>query len=104
MFRTILNVNCGVICLQSPKKVNLVAELVRGMRVDDALMQMAVSPKRAAKVVAKVSPSSHVESHFIQGCSLRHILYSEGDVKESADHGCCVQWARSRGGINVLTF
>jgi hypothetical protein len=34
--------------------VNLVAELVRGMRVDDALMQLAVSTKRAAKVVAKV--------------------------------------------------
>lgn len=34
--------------------MNLVAELVRGMRVDDALMQLAVSTKRAAKVVAKV--------------------------------------------------
>jgi ribosomal protein L22 len=44
--------------VQSPKKVNLVAELVRGMRVDDALMQMAVSPKRAAKVVAKVIETS----------------------------------------------
>jgi hypothetical protein len=39
--------------------VNLVAELVRGMRVDDALMQMAVSPKRAAKVVAKVLAILH---------------------------------------------
>lgn len=43
--------------------MNLVAELVRGMRVDDALMQMAVSTKRAAKVVAKVGTTlfSHVE-------------------------------------------
>lgn len=39
--------------------MNLVAELVRGMRVDDALMQMAVSPKRAAKVVAKVLAILH---------------------------------------------
>ena len=61
LYRTILNVNCGGFCLQSPKKVNLVAELVRGMRVDDALMQMAVSTKRAAKVVTKVSPSSNME-------------------------------------------
>lgn len=56
--------NYGVVRLQSPKKVNLVAELVRGMRVDDALMQMAVSTKRAAKVVTKVSPSSYVEFTF----------------------------------------
>lgn len=41
--------------------MNLVAELVRGMRVDDALMQMAVSPKRAAKVVAKVIETSYVK-------------------------------------------
>jgi large subunit ribosomal protein L22 len=42
--------------------VNLVAELVRGMRVDDALMQMAVSPKRAAKVVAKVVHSARANA------------------------------------------
>lgn len=41
--------------------MNLVAELVRGMRVDDALMQMAVSTKRAAKVVAKVKSFSYVK-------------------------------------------
>jgi hypothetical protein len=29
------------------------------MRVDDALMQMAVSPKRAAKVIAKVLAILH---------------------------------------------
>lgn len=52
--------------LQSPKKVNLVAELVRGMRVDDALMQMAVSTKRAAKVVAKVIETPLIfEVHFV---------------------------------------
>ncbi|GBG77384.1 hypothetical protein CBR_g23715 [Chara braunii] len=38
---------------QSIEKVNLVAAFVRGMRVDDALMQCVVSTKRAAKDVAK---------------------------------------------------
>ncbi|OMO53864.1 Ribosomal protein L22/L17 [Corchorus capsularis] len=36
---------------ESPKKVNLVAALVRGMRVEDALLQLKVTVKRAAKTV-----------------------------------------------------
>ncbi|OMO50147.1 Ribosomal protein L22/L17 [Corchorus capsularis] len=36
---------------QSPKKVNLVAALVRGMRVEDALLKLQVTVKRAAKTV-----------------------------------------------------
>lgn len=39
---------------QSPKKVNLVAKLVRGMRVEDALLQLQVTVKRAAKTVYQV--------------------------------------------------
>lgn len=41
-------------CFQSPKKVNLVAALVRGMRVEDALLQLQVTVKRAAKTVYQV--------------------------------------------------
>ncbi|KAF6152803.1 hypothetical protein GIB67_004632 [Kingdonia uniflora] len=36
---------------QSPKKVNLVAALVRGMRVEDALLQMQVTVKQATQTV-----------------------------------------------------
>ncbi len=39
---------------QSPKKVNLVATLIRGMRVEDAYAQLAMSSKRAAVSVRKV--------------------------------------------------
>ncbi|CAI7842908.1 unnamed protein product, partial [Closterium sp. NIES-53] len=49
--RTVRAVLAGL--KQGPKKVNLVAAMVRGMTPDDALMQMAVSIKRAAKTVAK---------------------------------------------------
>lgn len=41
-------------CFQSPKKVNLVAALVRGMRVEDALLQLQVTVKRASKTVYQV--------------------------------------------------
>ena len=40
--------------LKSPKKLNLVAKLVRGMRVEDALLQLQVTIKRAAKTVYQV--------------------------------------------------
>lgn len=39
---------------QSPKKINLVAALVRGMRVEDALLQLQVTVKRASKTVYQV--------------------------------------------------
>ncbi|BBG92395.1 Ribosomal protein L22p/L17e family protein [Prunus dulcis] len=39
---------------QSPKKVNLVAALVRGMRVEDALLQLQVTVKRASKTVYQI--------------------------------------------------
>ena len=44
--------------LQSPKKLNLVAALVRGMRVEDALLQLQVTVKRAAKTVYQVIQSA----------------------------------------------
>ncbi|CAM0902677.1 unnamed protein product [Alopecurus aequalis] len=44
---------------QSPKKVNLVAKLVLGMRVEDALLQLQVTVKRAAKTLYHVRNSSY---------------------------------------------
>ncbi|KAL2945529.1 50S ribosomal protein L22 [Bienertia sinuspersici] len=43
---------------QSPKKVNLVAALIRGMRVEDALLQLQVTVKRASKTVYQVVHSA----------------------------------------------
>lgn len=42
------------VAMQGVLKVNLVAALVRGMSVEDAMAQLAVSTKRAAKTVSKV--------------------------------------------------
>ena len=40
--------------VQSPKKVNLVVEFVRGMCVEDALLQLQVKVKPAVKTVYQV--------------------------------------------------
>lgn len=42
----------------SPKKVNLVAKLVRGATVPDALTRLQFVPKRAAPVLAKLIASA----------------------------------------------
>lgn len=55
---------------ESPKKVNLVAALVRGMRVEDALMQLAVLQKRAAKTVKRVVANARANAthnHSLNG-------------------------------------
>ncbi|CAN6268481.1 unnamed protein product [Urochloa humidicola] len=52
---------------QSPKKVNLVAKLVRGMRVEDALLQLQVTVKRAAKILYQVIHSARANAAHNHG-------------------------------------
>ncbi|KAM0916895.1 hypothetical protein ACQ4PT_009905 [Festuca glaucescens] len=52
---------------QSPKKVNLVAKLVRGMRVEDALLQLQVTVKRAAKTLYQVIHSARANAAHNHG-------------------------------------
>jgi len=52
----------------SPKKVNVVAALIRGKKVSDALTQLKFTPKRSAPVVAKLiaSAAANAENNFKQ--------------------------------------
>lgn len=43
---------------QSPRKVRLVANLVKGKKIDDALAALAFLPKRAAEPLAKLIKSA----------------------------------------------
>ena len=57
----------------APRKVSLVASLVRGRTVADALVILEHTPKRAAKTVAKVISSAKanaVTTHGINGDTL----------------------------------
>ena len=57
----------------SPRKVSLVASLVRGRTVADALVILQHTPKRAARPVAKVIASAQANAtttHGIDGKSL----------------------------------
>lgn len=57
----------------APRKVSLVASLVRGRKVDDALVILAHTPKRPAKSVAKAISSAKanaVNNHGFDGKTL----------------------------------
>ncbi|CAN0878087.1 50S ribosomal protein L22 [Linum grandiflorum] len=62
---------------QSPKKVNLVAALVRGMRVEDALLQLQVTVKRAAKTVYQVIHSARANATHNHGLDRDRLLVAE---------------------------
>ncbi|KAJ6822168.1 uncharacterized protein M6B38_389765 [Iris pallida] len=65
---------------QSPKKMNLVAKLVRGMRVEDALMQLQVTVKRAAKDVYQVIHSARANASHNHGLDPDKLLVAEAFV------------------------
>lgn len=58
----------------SPQKLNDFAKVVRGLHVEDALIQCAVSPKKAARLVHKALQSAKanaVNNHGLQPERLR---------------------------------
>ncbi|PNT61813.1 hypothetical protein BRADI_5g21120v3 [Brachypodium distachyon] len=59
---------------QSPKKVNLVAKLVRGMRVEDALLQLQVTVKRAAKTLYQVIHSARANAAHNHGLDAEKLI------------------------------
>lgn len=59
---------------QSPRKIGLVASLVRGRSVADALTILEFTPKRAAKPVAKIiaaAKANAVNNHGLAEASLQ---------------------------------
>ena len=67
----------------SPKKANLVAGLVRGESVEEALTQLKYTPKKGAKILYKViaSAAANAENNFKQKPEklfIKEIVVTEG--------------------------
>lgn len=68
---------------RAPRKARLVADMVRGMRVDDALAQLEFSPKLAAVDVAKAIKSAAANAEHNHQLArdqlwLKQVLVDEG--------------------------
>lgn len=84
---------------ESPKKVNLVAALVRGMRVEDALLQLAVLQKRAAKTVKRVVANARANATHNHGLNGDRLFVAEAFVGKGRYLKRISYHAKGRSGI-----
>ncbi|CAH8255407.1 unnamed protein product [Arabidopsis lyrata] len=84
---------------QSPKKVNLVAALVRGMRVEDALMQLQVTVKRASQTVYRVIHAARANATHNHGLDPDRLLVAEAFVGKGLFGKKVAYHAKGRSGI-----
>ncbi|KAM1184600.1 hypothetical protein TB2_013689 [Malus domestica] len=86
---------------QSPKKVNLVAALVRGMRVEDALLQLQVTVKRASKTVYQVIHSARANATHNHGLDPDRLLVAEAFVGKGFFKKRLSYHAKGKCGVKV---
>ncbi|KAI3835367.1 hypothetical protein MKW98_020483 [Papaver atlanticum] len=86
---------------QSPKKVNLVAALVRGMRVEDALLQLQLTVKRASKTVYQVIHSARANATHNHGLDKDRLLVAEAFVGKGLFKKRVSYHAKGRSGMKV---
>ncbi|KAA8518440.1 hypothetical protein F0562_015914 [Nyssa sinensis] len=86
---------------QSPKKVNLVAALVCGMRVEDALLQLQVTVKRASKTVYQVIHSARANAVHNHGLDPDRLLLAEAFVGKGFFKKRISYHAKGKCGIKV---
>lgn len=84
---------------QSPKKVNLVAALVRGMRVEDAMLQLEVTQKRAAVTVKNAIHSARCNASFNHGLDRNRLFIAEAFVGKGKYLKRISYHAKGRSGI-----
>jgi len=67
---------------QSPRKVRLVADLVRGKRADESLLTLEFTPKRASEVVAKLIESAVANAVNNDNKKIENLFVTEITVDE----------------------
>ena len=67
----------------SPQKCRLVADLVRGQSVANALQTLAFSPKKGARIVKKVLESAIANAEHNHGADIDELKVSTIEVNEA---------------------
>ncbi len=94
----------------APRKVSLVAGLVRGRSVADALVILEHTPKRAARPVAKVIASAQANATNTHGIDAKTLVISELTVTSGprlkryrpAAHGRALPFLKRTSHITVV--
>ncbi len=67
----------------SPIKLNMVAQTIRGKKVEDALISLSFSPRKAAVDVKKVLQSAIANAENNHGLDVDSLVVSEASVGKS---------------------
>ena len=87
----------GTMIRVSPRKLNLVAQTIRGQKVDHALNSLTFSPKRIAKVVKKVLQSAIANAENNHDLDVDDLVVSEASVGKNLVMKRFMARARGRG-------
>ena len=82
----------------SPRKLNLVAQSIRGKKVETALSELTFSPKRVAKVVKKVLESAIANAENNHDLDVDDLFVKEATVGKNMVLKRFHARARGRGG------
>jgi large subunit ribosomal protein L22 len=88
----------------SPRKLNLVAQLIRGMKADQALNQLSFSRRRIAKDVKKVLMSAIANAENNHDLDVDRLVVAEASVGKSMVMKRFKPRARGRAGKIVKPF
>src|SRR3989344_902805 len=67
---------------QSPRKVRLLADLIRGKRVSDALVRLQFADKRGAPIVAKLLKSAVANASNLANAGAENLFVKEISVNQ----------------------
>ena len=67
----------------SPQKCRLVADVIRGKTVDDALRVLTFSPKKSARIVKKVLESAVANAEHNHGADIDELKVATIEVNEA---------------------
>ncbi len=87
----------GLMIRTSPRKLNLVAQTIRGQKVESALNALTFSPKRVAKVVKKVLQSAIANAENNHDLDVDDLFVSEASVGKNLVMKRFMARARGRG-------
>jgi large subunit ribosomal protein L22 len=87
----------GTMIRTSPRKLNLVAETIRGKKAGAALNELTFSPKRVAKVVKKVLQSAIANAENNHDLDVDDLFVSEASVGKNLVMKRFMARARGRG-------
>jgi large subunit ribosomal protein L22 len=94
----------GTMIRTSPRKLNLVAQSIRGKKVESALNELSFSPKRVAKVVKKVLQSAVANAENNHDLDVDDLIVSEASVGKNLVMKRFHARARGRGASIMKPF